>query len=131
MKRIFALIFIALFLFSGCAPKDTQSEKETASISNTSYEIGTDGVLEPMSAEELIKKLSQLNEETTMAEVIEIFGKEPRIVMEASSNIWEYFCGDITIGLSGIAGSNDFLYDVSIAYEDSFIKLKLDKLAIG
>lgn len=62
----------------------------------------SDGVLEKMSIGELTKKLSKLNMKTTMTDLIDIFGKAPHMVIEADSNLYNYFCGDVQICLWGV-----------------------------
>ena len=62
----------------------------------------SDGVLAEMSIGELTEKLSKLNKKTTMTDLIDIFGKEPHMVIEADSNLYNYFCGDVQICLWGV-----------------------------
>ena len=85
----------------------------------------SDGVITPMNAEDLIQKLSRLNTETTMTDVANIFGKEPHMIIEANSDIWEYFIGDIGIGLSGINLFGGVLYQAIVAYDDASIEIHL------
>ena len=92
---------------------DTQSEENSTSGSDTSSQeeydekiakkvMKSDGVLEKMSIGELTKKLSKLNKKTTMTDLIDIFGKAPHMVIEADSNLYNYFCGDVQICLWGV-----------------------------
>ena len=80
----------------------------------------SDGVLEKMSIGELTKKLSKLNMKTTMTDLIDIFGKAPHMVIEADSNLYNYFCGDVQICLWGVdlyGGGN--LFQVIVDNNDS------------
>ena len=92
---------------------DTQSEENSTSGSDTSNQeehdekiakkvMKSDGVLAEMSIGELTEKLSKLNKKTTMTDLIDIFGKEPHMVIEADSNLYNYFCGDVQICLWGV-----------------------------
>ncbi len=87
------------------------------------------GFLAPMSAEELIQKLSKLDENSTMSDVVNVFGKEPHMIVEANSDLWEYFSGDIRIGLSGINPLDGLLSRATVSHGDSFIAIDLLTIA--
>ena len=110
---------------------DIQSEENSTSGSDASSQeehdekiakkvMKSDGVLEKMSFGELTKKLSKLNMKTTMTDLIDIFGKAPHMVIEADSNLYNYFCGDVQICLWGVdlyGGGN--LFQVIVDNNDS------------
>jgi len=122
MKRLILLGLITILFFSGCVNQELKGGDAMTNTDDISY---SDGIIAPMSAEELIQKLSKLNKNTTMADAIKIFGKEPRMVIEADSDIWEYFSGDITISLSGINSFDGILYQAILSYGDSGITIDL------
>jgi len=135
MKRILVLALISLLLFSACAKEVSEAEstpdddgiilpidsEESTPETDGKYSGDSDGVIPPMSAEELIEKLSMLNENTTMDDVVEIFGKEPYMLADLNSNAWNYFSGDVVISLSGISLHGGSLYRAVVAYGDSII----------
>lgn len=122
MKRILVLSLMVMLIISGCTFKENKDIVSTPISDNIQ---NGEGVIAPMSAEELIQKLSKLNENMKMSDVINVFGKEPRMVIETNSNIWEYFSGDITISLVGIGVTDTPLYQVLLSHGDSNIEIKL------
>ena len=120
MKRIIVLGLIIILLFSSC-------DDGGNAVKNTDDMWKSDGVIAPMSAEELIQKLSKLNEKTTMSDIINIFGKEPKMIIELSANVWEYSSGDIIIGLGGIGLFDEVLYQVTVSCGDyTYFELDLE-----
>ncbi len=88
----------------------------------------SDGVLEKMSFGELTKKLSKLNMKTTMTDLIDIFGKAPHMVIEADSNLYNYFCGDVQICLWGVdLYGGGTLFQVIVDNNDSSFSIDLPK----
>ena len=123
MKRLIISGLVMILLFSGCA---SNANEGGSGMKNTDKVDYSDGVIAPMSAEELIQKLAQLNEKTTWEDMVNIFGKEPRMVTEISVNGWEYFSGNITIYLADISpleGNN--LFQVIVSTGDSSIAMDL------
>ena len=117
---------------------DTQSEENSTSGSDTSSQeeydekiakkvMKSDGVLEKMSIGELTKKLSKLNKKTTMTDLIDIFGKAPHMVIEADSNLYNYFCGDVQICLWGVDLNGGTLFQVIVDNNDSGFSIDLTK----
>ncbi len=86
----------------------------------------SDGVIESMSTNTLVKKLSMLQKGTTLDEMIEIFDKEPFVVKETNENIFKYYIGDITVTLWGTK-----LFQAEVECDNSvfFIDLGTDKKA--
>lgn len=87
----------------------------------------SDGVLEEMSIGKLTKKLSKLNKKTTMTDLIDIFGKAPHMVIEADSNLYNYFCGDVKISLWGADLNGGTLFQVIVDNNDSSFSIDLPK----
>lgn len=121
---VFAMVTVIalLLLCCGCSGEDNKDKKEnpaensSANVdkkSDNSYKLedtDSDGVIEEMTSEELVKKLSKLSTDTTMYDVVDIFGKYPHMDEQADSDIWRYFCDDITITLTGINLDSGLLY---------------------
>ena len=117
---------------------DIQSEENSTSGSDTSNQeehdekiakkvMKSDGVLEKMSFGKLTKKLSKLNKKTTMTDLIDIFGKAPHMVIEADSNLYNYFCGDVKINLWGADLNGGTLFQVIVDNNDSGFSIDLPK----
>lgn len=130
MKRILLLVLMAMLFLCGCSNnKKSVENSATGSDVNSQEEYSmqvtdsqdasdkeeynyneqiaekvtkSDGVLEKMRIGELTEKLSKLNKKTTMTDLIDIFGKAPHMVIEADSNLYNYFCGDVQICLWGV-----------------------------
>ncbi|WP_028519879.1 hypothetical protein [Ruminococcus flavefaciens] len=82
--------------------------------------LESDGVIEPMNTNTLVKKLSMLRKGTTLDEMTEIFGKEPFIVKETNENIFKYYIGDITVTLWGTE-----LFQATVECMDSVFSIDL------
>ena len=120
MKRIMVLGLIIILLFSSC---DDGGNVAT----NTDDMWKSDGVIAPMSAKELVEKLSKLNENTTMSDMINIFGTSPYMVVAANSNTFEYFSGDIKIGFAIAGLFDERLYHVVVSCGDyTYFELDLE-----
>ena len=145
MKRILLLVLMTMLFLCGCTNnKKSEENSSTGSDVNSQEEYSmqvtdsqdasdkeeydeqiaekvtkSDGVLEKMSIGELTKKLSKLNKQTTMTDLIDIFGKAPHMVIEADSNLYNYFCGDVKISLWGADLNGGTLFQVIVDNNDS------------
>ncbi|MDD6095078.1 MAG: hypothetical protein PUC29_04985 [Clostridia bacterium] len=84
-----------------------------------------DGVIDPEKLENLEDMLSKLNTNTTMQDVVSIFGKAPRMKPETNSDSWEYYCGDTTITLTGINNQDGTLFQAVVNDRNSSYELDL------
>ena len=100
----------------------SSTKAKTSSYFETDRFGKSDGVIEPLDEKELIIKLSQLEAEMSLDEVISIFGKDPFYVMETGVNMFVYYSGDITIRLWGTS-----LYMVAVECNGSKIHIELGK----
>lgn len=123
IKIIFALSI--MLISTGCYSKQgkdsttiNNQDKSTISTSDTINQ--RDGVIEEMSAKELVKTLSKLNEHTTREDLVKIFGKEPYMPIEMNSDIYDYFSGDIHIRLCG-----NPLYQATVTYDEEILVIDL------
>lgn len=95
----------------GCGEKTSENEMLSAGNNNSAEDVNvqamyrndleSDGIIEPMTTNTLVKKLSMLRRGTTLDEIIEIFGKEPFVVKETNGDIFKYYIGDVTVTLWG------------------------------
>ena len=83
-------------------------------------DLESDGIIEPMTTNTLVKKLSMLRRGTTLDEIIEIFGKEPFVVKETNGDIFKYYIGDVTVTLWGTE-----LFQVEVECDNSVFRLDL------
>ena len=153
MKRILLLALMAMLVLCGCSnnkksvenssySSDVNSQEEYSMQVTDSQDASdkeeydeqiaekvtkSDGVLEKMSIGELTKKLSKLNKKTTMTDLIDIFGKEPHMIIEANSNLFEYTCGDVEISLWGADPYGEALYQVVVSNNDYSFSIDLTK----
>ncbi len=153
MKKIFLLALMAMLVLCGCSNNkksvensvtgsDVNSQEEYSMQVTDSQDASnqeenaeqiaekvtkSDGVLEKMSIGELTKKLSKLNKKTTMTDLIDIFGKAPHMVIEADSNLYNYFCGDVKINLWGADLNGGTLFQVIVDNNDSGFSIDLTK----
>lgn len=131
--RLLIIAISAMFILTGCEMIFLGSERISVEMNNVASAeqptiqaidnkvLESDGIIEPMDSNELITKLAELNKGSSLEEVIKIFGKEPFMVKEASSNIFKYYSGDITITLWGTE-----LFQAAVEYEDHIIMIALD-----
>ena len=87
MKKLISLFLLSLLALSmyGCEKKSSESEMISTSINNNAVHdeikdisgnvIESDGVIASLEAGELVKKLSMLQNGTTLDDMIKIFGK--------------------------------------------------------
>lgn len=132
MKRMLILGLISILIFSGCSYKERNEVDVMLNSDNKNYSDEgefmpnsdnknySDGVIAPMSAEELIQKLSLLNEKTKKTDLVNIFGKEPYIPIELNSVVYDYFSGDINIRLWG-----EPLFQAVVNYGESSFSIRL------
>ena len=134
-----------MIVFSGCFGENTTKKNKNGTLSSkidTSSKVNgtmiysdndiidnyineySDGIIEPMSIEELIEKLSMLNEKTTMVDVVEIFGKTPCLPMMVSVDVFYYYCGDIQINIWG-GNYGETIYRVEVIYNESMFTVNL------
>ena len=113
----------------GCGEKFSEDEIMSTCINSTENVkiqgldenvIRSDGVIEPMTTNNLVKKLSMLHNGTTLEEMIEIFDKEPFVVKESNENIFKYYIGDITVTLWGTE-----LFQVAVECDNSVFMIDL------
>ncbi len=113
----------------GCGEKNSEGEIMSTGINSTEDAkiqaidenvLESDGVIEPMNTNTLVKKLSMLRKGTTLDEMTEIFGKEPFIVKETNENIFKYYIGDITVTLWGTE-----LFQATVECMDSVFSIDL------
>lgn len=114
----------------GCGKKTSESEMLSTGNNNSTEDVSiqvidknileSGGMIEQMTTDTLVKKLSMLQKGTTLDEMIEIFGKEPFAVKEANENIFKYYIGDITITLWGTE-----LFQVEVECDNSVFRLDL------
>lgn len=132
MKRLISsilLIAIAISIY-GCGKVASESEVISTNMNNDTVQIEikaipdavteSDGVIAPMESEELVKKLSMLQNGTTLDEITKIFGKAPFMVEEANTQIFKYYSGDITITLWGTE-----LFQATVECMDSVFSIDL------
>ncbi len=145
MKKILFILITTMLVFVGCAEeKTTQSnENETISVNDsTNSEVDesminsenkvtdnyideySDGIIASMSAEELIQKLSMLNENTTMSDVVDIFGQAPYLPMSVSADVYYYYSGDIQINIWGSTDGAP-IYRVEVIYDGAMFVVEL------
>jgi hypothetical protein len=113
----------------GCGENNSEGEIMPTGINSTEDAkiqaidenvLESDGVIEPMNTNTLVKKLSMLRKGTTLDEMTEIFGKEPFIVKETNENIFKYYIGDITVTLWGTE-----LFQATVECMDSVFSIDL------
>lgn len=132
MKRLISsilLISIAISIY-GCGKVASESEVISTNMNNDTVQseikaipdavTESDGVIAPMESEELVKKLSMLQNGTTLDEITKIFGKAPFMVEEANTQIFKYYSGDITITLWGAE-----LFQATVECMDSVFSIDL------
>ena len=135
MKRLISsilLISIAISIY-GCGKVASESEVISTNMNNDTVQseikaipdavTESDGVIAPMESEELVKKLSMLQNGTTLDEITKIFGKAPFMVEEANTQIFIFFIdklGDITITLWGTE-----LFQATVECMDSVFSIDL------
>ena len=132
MKRLISsilLISIAISIY-GCGKVASESEVISTNMNNDTVQseikaipdavTESDGVIAPMESEELVKRLSMLQNGTTLDEITKIFGKAPFMVEEANTQIFKYYSGDITITLWGTE-----LFQATVECMDSVFSIDL------
>lgn len=132
MKRLISLILLISIAISiyGCGKVASESEVISTNMNNDTVQseikaipdavTESDGVIAPMESEELVKKLSMLQNGTTLDEITKIFGKAPFMVEEANTQIFKYYSGDITITLWGTE-----LFQATVECMDSVFSIDL------
>jgi len=122
-KKNFSVLLITVVITCcamSCKAKDPEEKGATVVTGISAGYFDSDGILKPMDAGELIGKLSRLTEGMAIEEVVGVFGKEPFTVIETGEDVYQYYCGDITITLWGKE-----LYIVEVEYDESWIRLEL------
>ena len=131
--RLLIIVISVMFILTGCRTISSESERISADTNNVasteqptiraidSKILESDGIIEPMDSNELITKLAALYKGLSLDEVIKLFGKEPFMVKEANSCIFQYYSGDITITLWGTE-----LFQAIVEYKDSTVMIVLD-----
>lgn len=92
---------------SSATENDVTSESNSEIIGEQSFEFGdipfnSDGIIEPMSYEEIKEKAMQINSESTVSDLVDLFGDYPDPMSELNINCCVYYCGDYEINMFGI-----------------------------
>lgn len=146
MKGTFFAAFAALFAAFTVSCSDTvgKADKPAADVTTTAAETATestgtatkstsrpdiyaipadvaesDGIIEPLDANELITKLSFLHYDMTLDEITDVFGKEPQLG-GSGVPIFTYYSGDIAIKLWGPT-----LWQAAVVFRDQFLALDI------
>lgn len=120
MKKIVCVlsIFVLFFTSLGCY-YFPYKECNDAYVS--------DGKIKAMNISELIVKLSKLNRRSMMKDVVNVFGKYPKIDIQTDNCRWFYYSGDIIISIYGVNLTNGHLYSVCLSSNSEYISIDLPK----
>lgn len=103
IKYVFLLLVLVLIIccIMGCKVKEPEEKGVTDALGISDGYFDSDGIIESMDATELIAKLSLLEAGMAIEDVVDVFGKEPFTIIETGEDVYQYYCGDITITLWG------------------------------
>lgn len=124
-KKYVSLLLVLVLIICcamGCKTKELEEKGATVATGISAGYFDSEGILEPMDAGELIAKLSRLEAGMAIEDVVDVFGKEPFTVIETGEDVYQYYCGDITITLWG---KELFQVEVTVDNGESCIWLAL------
>lgn len=125
IRLIIAVTLIFALFLTGCSSSGNKNDNNAENTSESMTVSNDDGVIDPEKLESLEDMLSKLNTNTTMQDVVSIFGKAPCMKPETNSDSWEYYCGDTTITLTGINNQNGTLFQAVVNDGNSSYELDL------